>query len=128
MALDNQDKQWLVELLDGRFQQERGWSAKSLDERFREERAWTEKWLDERFRQERAWIDERFAQERVWNAEQLEKVETKLLTAFHEWARTYEVRARGAATAVAQFEERLGYIEERVARLERTPPRNEPRN
>jgi len=50
---------------------------------------------------------------------QIEATETRLLTAFHDWARTYEVRARGVTTAVAGFEERLGYIEERVGKLER---------
>ena len=49
----------------------------------------------------------------------LERVETNLLTAFHSWARTYEVRARGTSTLVAGFEERLALAEERLNRLER---------
>ncbi len=51
--------------------------------------------------------------------ERLEKVETNLLTAFHEWARTYEVCAPGLGVTVRDFDERLGFIEERVAKLER---------
>jgi hypothetical protein len=51
--------------------------------------------------------------------ERLENTETKLLTAFHDWARTYEVRARGTSTVVREFDERLGIIEERLAKLER---------
>jgi hypothetical protein len=52
--------------------------------------------------------------------ERVEATETKLLTAFHNWAQTYEVRARGTSLAVREFEERLGMIEERLARLERS--------
>jgi hypothetical protein len=51
--------------------------------------------------------------------ERLEATETKLLTAFHDWAVTYEVRARGTSAAVRDLDERLGHIEERVAKLER---------
>ena len=68
----------------------------------------------------RAHTDERIdAVERRFR-EQLEGTETKLLTAFHNWAQTYEVRARGTSTAVREFEERLGMIEERPAKLERS--------
>lgn len=51
--------------------------------------------------------------------ERVETTETKLLTAFHNWAQTYEVHSRGTAMAVREFDERLGLIEERVAKLER---------
>jgi hypothetical protein len=51
--------------------------------------------------------------------ERLEATETKLLTAFHNWAQTFEVRARGTSLAVREFDERLGLIEDRVAKLER---------
>lgn len=49
----------------------------------------------------------------------IERSENNLLTAFHSWARTYEVRARGTSTLVAGFEERLSLAEERLNRLER---------
>jgi hypothetical protein len=49
----------------------------------------------------------------------MELMETRLLTEFHRWAQTYEVRARGTSRAVAEFDERLGLVEERLARLER---------
>jgi hypothetical protein len=52
--------------------------------------------------------------------ERIEITETKLLTAFHNWAQTFEVRARGTSAAVRDFDERLGMIEERVAKLERS--------
>jgi len=53
--------------------------------------------------------------------ERLGNTETTLLTAFHNWAQTYEVRSRGTSAAVREFDERLGFIEERVAKLERRP-------
>lgn len=49
----------------------------------------------------------------------IERVETSLLTEFHKWSRTYEVRVRGTTTVVHGFEERLGFLEERVSDLER---------
>ena len=49
----------------------------------------------------------------------IERVETNLVTEFHKWARTYEVRARSTTTVVHGFEERLGFLEERVSDLER---------
>jgi len=57
---------------------------------------------------------------RVHFDERIEATETKLLTAFHNWAQTFEVRARGVSAAVREFDERLGLIEERVAKLERS--------
>jgi len=51
--------------------------------------------------------------------ERIENTETKLLTAFHNWAQTYEVRARGTVAAVHEFEDRLGFVEERLNKLER---------
>lgn len=50
----------------------------------------------------------------------IKATETKLLTAFHNWAQTFEVRARGTSAAVREFDERLGLIEDRVAKLERS--------
>ena len=49
----------------------------------------------------------------------MQAMETNLLTAFHEWTRTYEVRVRGLGVSVRDFDERLGLIEERVSKLER---------
>lgn len=51
--------------------------------------------------------------------ELIERVETSLLSEFRTWAQTYEVRARGTSTAVRDFDERLGNLEERMSRLER---------
>jgi DNA anti-recombination protein RmuC len=64
-------------------------------------------------------VDERFESISRHFEERLENTETKLLTAFHNWAQTYESRARGTITLVHQFEERLGFVEERLNKLER---------
>ena len=57
---------------------------------------------------------------RTYIEERIEATETKLLSAFHNWAQTFEVRARGTSAAVREFDERLGLIEDRVAKLERS--------
>ena len=49
-------------------------------------------------------------------------LENKLLTAFHDWAKTYEIRARGTTHAVVMFDERLSTIEERLSKVERKLP------
>jgi hypothetical protein len=57
---------------------------------------------------------------RTYIEERSEATETKLLSAFHNWAQTFEVRARGTSAAVREFDERLGLIEERLAKIERS--------
>lgn len=52
--------------------------------------------------------------------ESIEATETNLLTAFHNWAQTFEVRARGTSAPVREYDERLIMIEDRVAKLERS--------
>jgi hypothetical protein len=65
-------------------------------------------------------IDGAEARLRTYIEERSEATETKLLSAFHNWAQTFEVRARGTSAAVREFDERLGLIEERVAKIERS--------
>jgi hypothetical protein len=60
-------------------------------------------------------VDRRFDEER----EAVRQIETNLLSAFHTWARTYEVRSRSVSSAVVGFDERLALIEERLAEVER---------
>ncbi len=71
----------------------------------------------------RRYVDERLGSTetklRQYVDGRLENTETKLLTGFHNWAQTYEVRARGTSAAVREFEERLGFVEERLNKLER---------
>ena len=68
----------------------------------------------------RIYIEERSEGLRTYIEERSEATETKLLSSFHNWAQTFEVRARGTSAAVREFDERLGLIEERVAKLERS--------
>jgi hypothetical protein len=51
--------------------------------------------------------------------ERSEKVETRLLSAFHGWARSMEIKVRGVSTITGGFDERLSLVEERVSDLER---------
>ena len=68
----------------------------------------------------RTYIEERDGALRTYIEERSEATETKLLSAFHNWAQTFEVRARGTSAAVREFDERLGMIEERLAKIERS--------
>jgi hypothetical protein len=54
--------------------------------------------------------------------EDLERVETKLLTAFYDWARPMELRVSGVTNAVHAFDERLTLMERRIFELERRRP------
>jgi hypothetical protein len=74
------------------------------------------RYLDDNF----ARIDERF--EKCATKEDLERVETKLLTAFYDWARPMELRVTGVTNSVHAFDERLSLMERRVFELERRRP------
>lgn len=50
--------------------------------------------------------------------EQVERLETKLLTAFHGWARSMEIRVRTGEATTSGVGERVALLEERVRRLE----------
>jgi hypothetical protein len=49
----------------------------------------------------------------------IEETETKLLSAFHGWARPMEIRQRSTTSIVTGFDERLSLVEERVSQIER---------
>jgi hypothetical protein len=49
----------------------------------------------------------------------IEKAETNLLTAFHGWARSMDIRVRGISGVTTGFDERLALAEERISELER---------
>ena len=51
--------------------------------------------------------------------ERIHDTETKLLTAFHGWARPAEIRMRSTLAVTQGFDERLALLEERVSRMER---------
>ena len=48
-----------------------------------------------------------------------ERVENKLLSAFHGWARSMEIRVRGVGAVAMGFDERLALAEDRNSELER---------
>jgi DNA anti-recombination protein RmuC len=89
--------------------------SRRVDERFET----VSRHVDERLESFSRHVDDRLESFSHHFEERLENTETKLLTAFHNWAQTYESRARGTVTAVHQFEERLGFVEERLNKLER---------
>ncbi len=64
---------------------------------------------------DKRWIEEHMNHIR----EDLEKVETRLLTEFHKWASTYEPRVRGVASLARTLDERMEALETRVSDLER---------
>jgi hypothetical protein len=77
---------------------------------------------------DKKWLEERFATFATMEAlrdaeakmrEHTEHVETKLLRAFHGWARTMEVRVRAGGQMVSSMDERLALAEERISELER---------
>jgi hypothetical protein len=68
--------------------------------------------MDSELKQYLIEMEERFT-------ERIEKVETNLLTAFHGWARSMEIRVRGVSGTTAGFDERLALAEERISELER---------
>ncbi len=77
-------------------------------------------YIEERSEALRTYVEERSEALRTYVEERSETTETKLLSAFHNWAQTFEVRARGTSAAVREFDERLGLIEERLAKIERS--------
>lgn len=67
----------------------------------------------------KAYLDDMKGELRAHVSEECYKVETKLLHAFHGWARAMEIRVRGIGGLTIGFDERLTMIEERVGELER---------
>jgi len=85
----------LISYLDAKFG--------AIDAKFGELRAE----IDVRFGELRAEIDARFNEERIERRAEIEKTETNLLRAFHNWARPMEIRVRESDTKVAGFDLRL---------------------
>jgi flagellin-like hook-associated protein FlgL len=54
--------------------------------------------------------------------ERLEATETKLLTAFHNWASPNEARQRTHAAALRAIDLEMEALSERVSKLEQKPP------
>lgn len=56
--------------------------------------------------------------DKQWIAEQLERVETRLLTEFHKWASPVELRVRSHAAALRAMDVEMESIAEPVKKLE----------
>jgi hypothetical protein len=69
--------------------------------------------------EDKQWIAEQLKQMEARIDERAEKLETKLLTAFHGWARSMEIRTRVTSSQVSGMDERLALAEERISELER---------
>lgn len=57
-------------------------------------------------------------EDKTWISEQLEGVETRLLTEFHKWASPVEVRQRSHAAAIRALDVELEAITDRIKKLE----------
>jgi hypothetical protein len=73
--------------------------------------------MDNELKQYQAEMEERLSKRL---GERIEKAETNLLTAFHGWTRSMEIRVRGVSGVTAGFDERLALAEERISELERS--------
>ena len=81
--------------------------------------------MDPELRQHLNAMEQRMVEMEQRLVDRIEAVETKLLTAFHDWARPVEIRLR----TLPMMEERLGLLEERVSKIERgDKPANGSRN
>jgi len=57
-------------------------------------------------------------EDKQWIMEQLEKVETNLLTEFHKWASPLDARMRSHTAAMRAFDLELEAINQRIEKLE----------
>jgi hypothetical protein len=61
--------------------------------------------------------------DRHWISEQLERVETRLLTEFHGWASPFEARQRSHTAVLRAIDVELEALTDRVKKLEPQPGR-----
>ena len=57
-------------------------------------------------------------EDKQWIKEQLEKVETTLLTEFHKWASPVEMRQRSHAAAIRALDAEVESLSDRLKNLE----------
>jgi hypothetical protein len=60
-------------------------------------------------------------EDKKWISAKLEAMETKLLTAFHEWASPKEMRLRSHSAALKALDAELEAVGDRVSKLEGKP-------
>ena len=58
-------------------------------------------------------------EDKQWITEQLERVETALLTEFHKWASPVEMRVRSHSAALRAIDIELEAVDDRVKKLEK---------
>jgi hypothetical protein len=72
--------------------------------------------------EDKQWINQRREEDRQWISElldeRLDRVETKLLTAFHQWASPMEARLRTHAAALRALDLEMEALDDRVKKLE----------
>jgi chorismate synthase len=83
------------------------------------------KYIDQRSEDLQKYIDHRSEDLQKHIDQRSEKVETNLLSAFHGWARSMEIRVRNSGSMVTGFDERLALAEERISELERRKPQSQ---
>jgi hypothetical protein len=59
--------------------------------------------------------------DKQWISVQLERVETRLLTAFHTWASPVEMRQRSHSAAIRALDAEMEALQDRVKNLEQPP-------
>jgi hypothetical protein len=101
MSLNEDDKSWIV------AQIAREWMTAMMTSMFERQREWTLSTMTSMLNSERE----------VTKA-MLERVETSLLTAFHQWASPMEMRARSHAAVLRAHDVELESVSERVTKLE----------
>ncbi len=68
--------------------------------------------------EDKSWISEQLDRVR----EQVERVETSLLTEFHKWASPVEARQRSHTAALRALDVEMEALSDRVKKLEAGPP------
>ncbi|HTS75285.1 MAG TPA: hypothetical protein VMG40_03725 [Bryobacteraceae bacterium] len=61
-------------------------------------------------------------EDKRWITEQLEAVETKLLTAFHQWASPVDTRLRAHSAAIRALDVEQEVLRDRMDKLDGGPP------
>jgi TRAP-type C4-dicarboxylate transport system substrate-binding protein len=95
MSLSDEDKQWIQELMQGQMQGQR-------------------QYVQEQMQGQREYVHEQMGLMR----EQLEVVETRLLTEFHKWASPFEARQRTHTAALRAIDLEMEELSDRVKKLE----------
>jgi molecular chaperone DnaK (HSP70) len=75
-------------------------------------------WLEEQFQGLRTELQARMEQSEKKLRDNIERVETNLLTEFHKWASPNEARQRTHHLAIRDLDMQLEALEERVRKLE----------